>query len=79
MIEKGEPVRRGLPARRLVVGCLVDLVVHGHPDRVAHLLGEVSDQPRRAGEQGEAAQDVRVEAEVAQRRPADAGSVERQA
>ena len=56
----------------------VDVAVDLHADRAASFLGELAEQPGRAGQQGEAAQQLDRQAEVGQRRAADPGAVERQ-
>ena len=66
--------RRGVD----VDGVAVDGEVDVHADRAAALLGDLAEQPGRAGQQREAAQQLDGQAEVGQRGAADAGAVERQ-
>src|ERR1019366_7756616 len=64
--------------RRAVVSVAVDREVYVHADRLALLLGQVTQQASRPGEQREPAQQVDGEAEVGQGRAAGARAVERQ-
>src|SRR6476661_492609 len=53
-------------------GAAVDVEEQRHAQRMVHLLRQVGHQAGAAGDQSEAADDARREAEVGQRRAADA-------
>ena len=71
------PRRRSLlpgACRELGLGDVVlDRLPQGHRHRRAHLLGQVPEQPRGAGQEREAADDPPVEAEVGERGAGRAG------
>src|SRR6185312_9722079 len=70
--------RLGVCARWDVTHPAIDVAVEVEADRSARFLGEVAEQTRGAGKQRDAAHGLDREAEVGQRRAADASTVERQ-
>src|SRR4051794_27051269 len=65
-----------LSRRRVVVERTLDVGVDLHPDRPAHLLGEMAQQTGGAREQREATQDLGRKTEVREYGAAHAGAVE---